>query len=117
MWKQNPKIYCLNHILGCHNEFHKFKPDFVKKKNMDKRILKGQIEPKIMKKEHDRIVKEMKRRGYKHNTPYEIPDISYIDKRLLNMKIERNKALKILLKRCEICRARYKTLLLKDYKV
>lgn len=101
MWMINPKILCRKHLLGEHGEIHKHRHNFEKKHKMDGRL--GQIEPHSMKKRHDVLAKEMLDRGYKHNSPFEQPDISYLPK----MIVDREESLLDLLVRCEDCKERY----------
>lgn len=102
MWMINPKILCRQHLLGEHNEIHKFKHNFVKRHNMQKRIDLEQIEPQSMKERHDELAREMTIRFYSHNSPYEQPDVNYLNLK----KIDRNVSLNILLERCSECRRR-----------
>ena len=77
MWMCDPKTLCRNHLLGEHFELHKFRHIFVKQQDVSTRMKRGQIFPKHMKQRHDELVKEMEYRGYKHNSPYIMPDVSY----------------------------------------
>jgi len=79
MWMCNPKILCRLHLLGEHNELHKHRHIFVKKQDVSTRIKRGQIFPEKMKERHDELADEMLRRGYKHESPYVQPDVSYIN--------------------------------------
>ena len=107
MWMCIPKILCRKHLLGEHGELHKFRHSFEKQHKMSGR--RGQIEPKSMKSRHDALVQEMESRGYNHNSPYEMPDISYLP----DMKVNRTDALGDLLKRCPECQQRYQQLCLR----
>ena len=78
MWIIDPRLLCRQHLLGEHNEIHKFRPSFVKQHNMQKRIEQRQIFPHLMKQRHDELVEEMLRRGYNHNTPYVQPSLYHI---------------------------------------
>jgi hypothetical protein len=78
MFKNDPKTMCRQHLLGEHNEIHKHRHNFVKKHKMHNRILWGQIDAHNMKKRHDLLAEEMLRRGYKHKSPYEQPDVGYL---------------------------------------
>jgi hypothetical protein len=77
MWMTGPATLCRVHLLGEHSELHKHQPSFVKGHSIEGR--RGQIEPARMKQRHDELVEEMLRRGYKHNSPYEQPDLSGYD--------------------------------------
>lgn len=101
MWMVNPKILCRKHLLGEHGEIHKHRHNFVKQHKMAGRM--GQIEPKAMETRHNALAKEMKERGYNHQSPYEQPDVSYLPKMIVN----KEDALKDLLGRCDECKARW----------
>ena len=103
MWMVDPNILCRKHLLGEHGEIHKHRHNFVKKHRMEGR--RGQIEPKSMKSRHDALAKEMLKRGYKHESPYEMPDISY----LADMTVDKEESLNDLLNRCEECKKNYYT--------
>ncbi len=100
MWMIDPKFLCRKHLLGEHGEIHKFRHNFVKKHKMNGRI--GQIEPHMMEKRHEELVIEMKKRGYKHNSPYKQPNIEYLPK----MLVDKNKSIKDLIERCDECEKR-----------
>jgi hypothetical protein len=73
----DPKLMCRQHLLGEHNEIHKHRHNFVKGHS-----IKGRVDPKVlvvpyaMQSRHDQLVEEMLRRGYKHMSPYELPDLT-----------------------------------------
>jgi hypothetical protein len=96
MWSNSPETLCRKHLLGLHGEIHKFRHAFVKKLNMTKRMELNQIDPTKMKQQHDACAKEMLRRGYKHNSPYEQPDISYLPVMEIELMDSRT--------RCEECK-------------
>jgi hypothetical protein len=95
------KLLCRKHLLAEHGEIHKHKHNFEKKHSMLGRI--GQIEPLKMKIRHDELAKEMISRGYKHNSEYVMPDISYLSKDELNSKVDLNKSIIDLINRCAQC--------------
>lgn len=101
MWLADPEIMCRSHLLGEHNELHKHKHCFIKRQKMDGR--QGQIEPEQMGIRHDEIANEMVARGYKHESPYEMPDVT----NYTHLKVNRKKALSDLLARCDECRQNY----------
>jgi len=105
MWMINPKLMCRKHLLGEHGELHKFIPSFKKKFKVDKRLSPiVQIELSSYEKRHKELVKEMKRRGYKHNSPLKAPDFSYLPIEQFKAKVDRKYSLKDLKKRCKDCR-------------
>jgi hypothetical protein len=59
----------------------------------------SQIDPHVMGKRHDELVKEMISRGYNHKSPFEQPDTSYLPE--AEIDIEYN--LKDLSSRCPEC--------------
>jgi hypothetical protein len=64
----------------------------------------GQIEPKSMKVRHDKLADEMLRRGYNHQSPYKMPDISYLPDMIVDIK----DSLRDLINRCPDCKNRNK---------
>lgn len=106
MWMVDPKMLCDKHLLGEHGEIHKHRHNFVKKHNMSTRILKKQIEVCSMQKRHDILAEEMLSRRFKHESPYEMPDISYIPEELQLMKVDISVNIKDLQSRCENCKKR-----------
>lgn len=107
MWMVNPEILCRQHLLGEHGEIHKHRHNFVKHHSIAKRIIMGQIEPESMWTRHDELSQEMLNRGYNHNSPYEMPDLSYLSSRERYFIIDRKISLQALLDRCPNCKKRY----------
>lgn len=102
----DPSLLCRKHLLGCHGEIHKHRNNFVKQHRIDGRIYPiVQIEPASMKIEHDRLAAEMIRRGYSHQSPYDMPDISYLGYKG-KVKVDREVSLMDLKERCVECRKR-----------
>ena len=104
MWMIKPELLCTKHLLGEHGEIHKHRHNFVKKHNMHNRIAWNQIEPKSMKTRHDALAEELLRRGYNHNSPYEMPDISYLPIDEQNYIVDVTSSHKDLCDRCEKCK-------------
>lgn len=104
MWMINPKLLCKQHLLGEHNEIHKHKSSFEKRHSIVGRVKPVvQIEPRSMKKRHEELAEEMLSRGYNHKSPYEMPDISYLDDEFLNVKVDKALSKKELKSRCVFC--------------
>ena len=102
MWMINPTLFCNRHLLGEHGEIHKHRHNFVKQHNMAGRV--GQIFPDSMQERHDQLAEEMLRRGYKHESPYEQPDVFYLGDMLdVEPDIEANE--NDLIDRCDECAA------------
>ena len=106
MWMVDPALLCDKHLLGEHGEIHKHRHNFVSHHRIDKRIELGQIEPKSMGTRHDSLAKEMVRRGMTHQSPYDMPDISYLPERQRTFKVDSRASLIDLYGRCEACRLR-----------
>lgn len=106
----NPKFMCWPHLNGEHNEHHMFLGHFKKKKSISGYIGSNCIEPKSLKERHDKLAKEMARRGKNHNSPLEVPDglLDYLPPKERNTKIDRKEAKKLLLGRCKHCRELYR---------
>lgn len=99
MWMINPAKMCRNHLLGEHKEIHQL-VGIINKKKIN--VLLGhaklkQIQTKSIIKRHDDLVKEMIKRGYKHNSP--LPNFEPLDIGKVNVKENE----KDLLTRCKSC--------------
>ena len=100
----NPKLLCRKHLLGAHGELHKFRHNFEKKHSIKGRTHPVvQIEPASMQLRHDELVVEMLSRGYNHNSPYVMPDISYLGSDAY-VKVDRELSIKDLKERCPDCK-------------
>lgn len=107
MWMIDPKLLCKKHLLGEHGEIHKHRHNFVKHHKITKRISPiVQIEPSNMEKRHDELASEMKSRGYNHQSPFEQPNISYLQEHEINAKVNINISINDLKKRCLECKKR-----------
>ena len=104
MWMIDPKLLCRTHLLGEHFEIHKHRHNFVKKHSIANRVALGQIEPKSMKTRHDALAAEMLRRGFKHKSPYEMPDISHLTNHEQSFTVDLEQSKRDLAGRCEECR-------------
>lgn len=69
MWMVKPEILCRQHLLGEHKELHQLIGSLRKNKSVKGHIEKGQVEIHNIKKRHEQLVKELKKRGYNHNSP------------------------------------------------
>lgn len=68
MWMVNPKVLCRQHLLGEHKELHQLVGSLRKGKSINGHVEKGQVEIHNIKKRHEALVKELLRRGYKHQS-------------------------------------------------
>jgi len=101
----DPRMLCKKHLLGEHGEIHKFRHNFVKKHSITGRMVPiVQIEPLNMKLRHDELAEEMTRRGYNHNSPYVLPDLSHLSEEFLNAKANIGYNVIDLMERCEECK-------------
>ena len=98
MWNINPKKMCRQHLLGEHLEMHMFLGTLKKKKSIKGYLDKGLVEVHNIKKRHDELVDEMKKRGYNHKSPLKKFKLDKIG----NVNIKNNKI--ELIKRCKECR-------------
>ena len=97
-WNVNPKVMCRKHLLGEHVECHMFAGSINKKRSIKGHIEKGQVEIHNIRSRHDKLAKELERRGYNHNSKL-IPF-----KTIKAGKINAKENYKILAKRCKDCR-------------
>jgi len=100
MWMTNPKYLCRNHLLGEHKELHQLIGSILAKKSIRGHIEKGQVEVHNIRKRHTELVRELKRRGYNHQSPLK-PFKSF-----KAGKINILENYKVLEKRCKECRKR-----------
>ena len=106
MWMVSTEKLCSKHLLGEHGEHHKHLWCWVKRYKIDKRISGNAIEPKSYKNRHDLLAKEMDKRGYKHNSPLEQPDFSYLPEKQRSFVVDVEASIKELVRRCPNCRGR-----------
>ena len=103
MWMVDPKIMCRQHLLGEHNETHKFLHNWQKKHSIAGRIAVNSIEPETYKARHDALADEMLTRGYNHLSPMEQPDFSYLPHEQRTVKVDQAASLELLINRCPEC--------------
>lgn len=111
MWGIDPKYICNKHLVGEHGELHKHRWCFERKQSIKGRIFPiTQIEPASMKRRHDELAEEMLKRGMKHESPYEQPDLSYLSPNERYAKVDLSVSFRDLAQRCDKCRERIETL-------
>jgi hypothetical protein len=98
MWNVDPKVLCTKHLLGEHVELHMFVGSIVRRKNIAGFIETGLVEVHSIVRRHGRLVREMERRGFKHKSP--LPRF----KSYSAGRVDRQKNLQELSKRCPECR-------------
>jgi hypothetical protein len=107
MWGINPKLLCDKHLIGEHGEIHKHRHNFVKQHSIAKRISPVvQIEPQNMEIRHNQLAEEMIARGFNHNSPYELPDLSHLSNNELKAEIDIYISISDLSNRCPECHKR-----------
>lgn len=99
----DPRIMCRQHLLGEHAEIHMLIGAIDRGFSVKGYLDKGLLEVHNLFNRHEELVREMKRRGYKHS--------SEIDKKWKQAErlgfIDKEKNLKQLIDRCSRCRQRY----------
>ncbi len=98
MWNIKTEKMCNQHLLGEHVELHMFVGTLNKNKSIEGYIKKGLVEVHNIRKRHRELVKEMFKRGFKHNSP--LPAFKYQRAGKVNSKAN----LTELGKRCKICK-------------
>jgi hypothetical protein len=98
----NPKRMCDQHLLGEHVELHMLVGSIRLKKSLTGFVANGLIEVASIRRRHQELVREMARRGFRHQSP--LP--RFPAKKL--GRVVRKKSLANLLARCKACRARAK---------
>lgn len=102
-----PHLMCRMHLQGEHYEIHLHRHNFVKRHSIAGRISPVvQIEPANMKIRHDELAAEMIRRGGNHNSPYELPDLSYLPDEQRFARVDIDESIRDLRARCPRCECR-----------
>lgn len=102
MWMVNPRLMCRRHLLGEHVETHMLLGSLAKGRSIAGHVARGQLEPRNAIKRHDRLARELSRRGYDHKSPARA-DVALP----INGSVDRSKSLADLTKRCAECRATF----------
>lgn len=114
MWMVDPKIMCRQHLLGEHVEIHMLVGTLNKGKSIQGYLDRGLVEPHLMWLRHERLVLEMLRRGYRHNSP--LPEYDYEaqcpkpEQKCIGLGlyyVDVKESVKELIRRCPECKARY----------
>ena len=74
----NPKLMCRQHLLGEHKEIHMIIGCIRKGKKLNGYIKHNQIDVSLIMARHYKLVEEMKRRGYNHQSPITLSDAHLI---------------------------------------
>lgn len=116
MWMCQPEILCRKHLLGEHNELHKLAGSLVKKRSITGYVQNNCVEVTAIEKRHRELIAGFAKRGYRHQSPIEVPDVSYLPVEEIYYEIDRSKSLALLLTRCPECHARFKSLMKGGFK-
>ncbi len=99
----DPRIMCRQHLLGEHAEVHMFIGTINRGNSVKGYLEKGLLEIHSLYARHDELVREMKNRNYRHDSP-----TSKKWKQARNLgSVDKDKNLKQLIRRCSRCRERY----------
>lgn len=105
MWMLDPGKMCDRHLLGEHVEIHMLAGSIRKRRSLDGFLRERIIEPVSLKVRHDAIVKEMARRGFRHQSEIPSqPDISYLGEKS-GTSVDRVASRRDLRSRCSRCRS------------
>ncbi len=100
MWMVKPELLCRQHLLGEHFEIHKAVGNLRNSGKWTKSLTeRGFLEPQNFLSRHNSLVKEMKRRGFAHNSPLNVSNIH-----LETGNIDIEKSVRDLRERCSDCR-------------
>jgi hypothetical protein len=106
MWMVEPKIMCRKHLLGEHVELHMILGSLRKGISLDGYVAKNCLELRSLKFRHTDIAVEIIARGYNHKSPLDYPDGYSFGQSInvYNSKVNKEKSLQELLRRCADCR-------------
>jgi len=106
-WKLPPKLMCRKHLLGNHVELHMAIGSIKAGRSLAGHIARGQLEVHNIVRHHDRIAKEMLRRGYQHRSRMGLAEAKLLWR---EGKIDPDKSLRDIVARCPECWALHKRL-------
>jgi hypothetical protein len=112
MWMVDPTQMCSKHLLGEHVELHMFMGSLNKGISMDGYVRNNLLELPQIAKRHEMLVAEMRRRGYRHQSPISAEHVhmleEYYPEEVVNYRIDREAAARDLFERCPRCKERMK---------
>jgi len=97
MWNVETSQMCDKHLLGEHVEMHMFVGTINQGKSINGYVNNGLVEVDNLRKRHDKISREMRKRGMNHASP--LPDYKKIQ--IGNVNIKKNEI--ELKRRCKNC--------------
>lgn len=99
MWNIDPRLLCTKHLVGEHGEIHKMIANLRNTRKWTESLTaKGFLEPQNALKRHDKLAKEMTKRGVNHKSPL---DVAGVD--LPKGKVDIKKSKQDLKARCKKC--------------
>jgi len=106
----NPRLMCRKHLLGEHFEIHMFLGTMRKGIDVTGYVKNNLLDVSSLFSRHEEISNEMIRRGYNHNTPISLEEVSFIlncepYKYLKFDYIDKEESISELIKRCKDCRS------------
>lgn len=109
MWMTNPRIMCRQHLIGEYRELFTFVGSIKKQISLDGYFKNNLVEPKSLISRYKQLKEEMLFRKYEPKAKFIFNDnmLNYLDNKKFIM-INKSKAKKDLLSRCEECNRRYK---------
>jgi hypothetical protein len=75
IWDLSPNLLCRNHLLGEHRELHAIWSIIINDKkgySHHPEVLRWHGKLKVLYNRHEKLVEEMTRRGFNHNSPLDI---------------------------------------------
>ncbi len=96
----DPTLLCRKHLLGEHVECHMFRGSLLKGTSLRGFLESGLLDSRLLARRHDQLAKEMRRRGYRHESP--LP--RDFDAKAVRGTIDVDAALQELAARCDECK-------------
>lgn len=96
----DPALLCRKHLLGEHVECHMFRGSLLKGRSLQGFLATGLLDSRLLAHRHDRLAKEMLRRGYRHASPLPCD----FDAKAAPGNVDRAAAQRELAARCDECR-------------
>ena len=109
MWMVEPSCMCRQHLLGEHCEIHMFLGTIKKGLNVSGYAQNNLLELNSLFCRHEKLVNEMVKRGYNHNTPLTQDDVLSLVKsnahcdKVKDIRVNHFESEKVLLERCNRC--------------
>lgn len=95
-----PAKLCRQHLLGEHVEIHMLAGTLRRGKSVAGHLSRGQLEPQNALARHAALAAEMTRRGYRHESPLDMPQDTPIG------RVDRTESERTLRERCAACTER-----------